>query len=138
MRMCLGNPYSPVFQRKAKASDAPTLFCLSSPALLYPNDEVKALLGPASLGGQSSHSVCRKTSGPPGPGGRKSAPSSDPAGLECGKAEGTGHRAGWAGLRRAGGTRPQATFERKRLPACCLPKGKPAGEDPPVPPPDLP
>lgn len=57
--MCLGNPYSPVFQRKAKASDAPTLFCLSSPALLYPNDEVKALLGPASLEVKAATSVCR-------------------------------------------------------------------------------
>lgn len=51
--MCLGNPYPPVFQRKAKASDAPALFCLSSPALLCPIDEVKALLSPASL------EVCR-------------------------------------------------------------------------------
>lgn len=59
MRMCLGNPYPLVFQRKAKASDAPALFCLSSPALLGPIDEVKALLSPASLEVKAATSVCR-------------------------------------------------------------------------------
>lgn len=107
---------------KGKVSDAPALFCLSSPALLCPTDEVKALLSPASLEVKAATSVCRSQWA-----SRTGQPSlPHPLTLPGWAWESRGHRAqgrvGRAG--RAEEPGHGATFERRRLPACRLPRGQ--------------
>ena len=110
-------------ERQSVWCPSPVLSLLPCPARqMRPSDEVKALLSPASLEVKAATSVCRSqwASRP----GQPSLP--HPLTLPGWAWESRGHRVqgrvGRAG--RAEEPGHGATFERRRLPACRLPRGQ--------------